>query len=232
MMGRAHRLVESQELTATLALADTLAEQDVLEAIIDAAKPPAPVNCRNKHYLLSTPFRYPPLRHGSRFGRKTERGILYAARQMLTCMAEVAYYRFCWWHDMLIAPPKPIDSCHTLFEFSYRTDSGLDLSSYQHAEIGSLLADPVDYRATQNLGLRLREQHAELLVYPSARCLQNGRNIAIFSPSAVFSSVPEMPQTVLCHTRGERVFFVQSDKRYEFALQDFQVNGVLPRPSA
>ncbi len=231
-MGRAHRLVESQELTATLALADTLAEQDVLEAIIDEAKPLAPPDCRNKHYLLSTPFRYPPLRHGSRFGRKTERGILYAARQMVTCMAEVAYYRFCWWHDMLIAPPKPIDSCHTLFEFSYRTDSGLDLSSYHHAEIGPLLADPVDYRATQSLGLRLREQSAELLVYPSARCLQNGRNIAIFSPLAVFSSVPEMPQTVLCHTRGERVFFVQSDKRYEFTLQDFHVNGVLPRPSA
>ncbi len=231
-MGRAHRLVESQELTATLALADTLAEQDVLEAIIDAAKPPAPADCRNKHYLLSTPFRYPPLRHGSRFGRRTERGILYAARQMLTCMAEVAYYRFCWWHDMLIPPPKPIDSCHTLFEFSYRTDSGIDLSSYQHAEIGALLADPAHYRATQNLGSRLREQRAELLVYPSARCLQNGRNIAIFSPLAVFSSVPEMPQTVLCHTRGERVFFVQSDKRYEFSLEDFLINAMLPRPSA
>src|SRR5260370_1119544 len=43
--------------------------------------------------LLFTPFRYPPLRHGSRFGSRYERGIWYGAETLRTAFAEVAYYR-------------------------------------------------------------------------------------------------------------------------------------------
>ncbi len=232
MMGRAHRLVESQEVTATMVLADSLDEQDLLESIIDSAKPPIPSDCRHMHYLLYTPFRYPPLQFGSRFGTRTERGIFYASRQIQTCMAEVAYYRFCWWYDMLEAPPHAIDTCHTLFEFSYRSDSGVDLSSYDYAEAADELKNPVSYTDTQALGQRLREQSTEVLVYPSARCVNGGRNIALFSPSAIFSNTPELPQSTLCHTRAEVVFFAIMERKHEFKLDAFLVDGELPRPAA
>ena len=63
---------------ATRKLVDSLAEQELLEKLLEGAKPPAPG--ARVHYLLSTPFRYPPLPHGSRFGRATERGIVQALR--------------------------------------------------------------------------------------------------------------------------------------------------------
>ena len=60
----AWRAVEAQHQVSTRKLVDSLEEQQLLESLIDAVKPPAPHGARF-HYLLSTPFRYPPLRHGS-----------------------------------------------------------------------------------------------------------------------------------------------------------------------
>ena len=70
----AWRVVEAQHQVSTRKLVDTLEEQSLLEDLIDAAKPPDPTQGR-LHYLLSTPFRYPPLRHGSRFGTRHEPGL-------------------------------------------------------------------------------------------------------------------------------------------------------------
>ena len=51
-------------LRATMKIVDTLAEQSLLEE----TKPPVPPECREFHYLLSTPFRYgAPYPTGSRF---------------------------------------------------------------------------------------------------------------------------------------------------------------------
>ncbi len=231
LLGRAQRLVESQEVTATLQLCDSLAEQDLLEQLIEQAKPTAVADTAHLHYLLATPFRYPPLRHGSRFGRRDQRSILYASRQVQTCMAEVAYYRLLWWHDMAEPPPNAIQSAHTLFELSYRSDQGIDLSGYAHERYRQALADPAFYRDTQALGSRIRESGADVLVYPSARCPNGGRNVAIFSPAALHSTQPELPRAVLCHTRAEVVFFAMQNQRSEFPLSLFLVDRRLPRPA-
>ena len=68
LSGTLWRMVESQEEIATNALVDTLEEQAALEYLLDATKPRRS-GLDDLHYLLATPFRYPPLRHGSRFGR-------------------------------------------------------------------------------------------------------------------------------------------------------------------
>ena len=79
----AHRMVEAQHRVATQKLVDDSAEQQILEELLERAKPPAPDDAPpGMHYLLRTPFRYPPLRHGSRFGSRAERGIFYAARDL------------------------------------------------------------------------------------------------------------------------------------------------------
>ena len=71
LSGRAWRVVESQHLFSTRKLVDSDAEQALLEELIEEVKPPTGVPA-GLHYLLFTPFRYPPLRHGSRFGTRAE----------------------------------------------------------------------------------------------------------------------------------------------------------------
>ena len=54
------RVVESQHQVSTRKLVDSADEQALLEELIDGAKPPDLTRGR-LHYLLFTPFRYPPL---------------------------------------------------------------------------------------------------------------------------------------------------------------------------
>jgi hypothetical protein len=72
-------MVESQQQIATSSLVDDLAEQALLEELIERSKPPLRSGTERLHYLLATPFRYPPLRHGSRFGGRFEPSLLYGA---------------------------------------------------------------------------------------------------------------------------------------------------------
>ena len=53
----------------TRKLVDNLAEQEILEGLVDATKPAVPTECEGLDYLLSTPFRYAPYPKGSRFRR-------------------------------------------------------------------------------------------------------------------------------------------------------------------
>src|SRR3546814_9169694 len=128
-----------QEQVATLGYGDTLEEQALLESLIDAAKPPYPEDDAGYHYLLKTPFRYPPLPWGSRFGRTHEPGIFYGGGSVGTTLAESAYYRFVFWHSMDAPPPKAqIHSQHTLFSVGYKTPQGV--RSEEHtSELQSLM---------------------------------------------------------------------------------------------
>ena len=71
----AFRVVESQHVVSTRKLVDSGEEQALLEELVDRVKPPLPSDpeLRRLHYLLSTPFRHPPLRYGSRFGTRAPR---------------------------------------------------------------------------------------------------------------------------------------------------------------
>ncbi len=68
----AWRVAELQEKTSTRKLVDSIEEQKVLEELIDESKPPLLKSQIGFHPLLYTPFRYLPLKNGSRFGKKTE----------------------------------------------------------------------------------------------------------------------------------------------------------------
>jgi hypothetical protein len=80
------RIVESQEQIAMLSLVDDLAEQAVLEDLLEQTKPPLPAGAERLHDLLSTPFRYPPLRHSSRFGQRFEPSLFYGVRRLPTLL--------------------------------------------------------------------------------------------------------------------------------------------------
>lgn len=95
LAGTCWRLVEAQHHVSTLKLLDSVDEQKLLEELIEATKPPLPPECRDLHYLLSTPFRYGAVYPiGSRFRRAgmTE-GVFYASETPQTAVAEMAFHR-------------------------------------------------------------------------------------------------------------------------------------------
>src|SRR5262244_2341310 len=93
--GSVWRVVEAQHRNATRRLVDSDAEQELLESLIDRVKPPFPTGPEfdGLHYLLLTPFRHPPLPHGSRFGTRAERSLFYGSEALEAAMAETACYR-------------------------------------------------------------------------------------------------------------------------------------------
>lgn len=78
--GRVWRLVEAQHYVSTMALVDSLSEQERLEAILEESKPRVPPECTHLHPLIYTPFRYGCYPWDSRFRRRGETpGVFYAA---------------------------------------------------------------------------------------------------------------------------------------------------------
>ena len=126
--GSLHRIVESQVQVATSRLCASLEDADLLEAMLDAkSKPRRRAGTEHLHYLLATPFRYPPLRHGSRFGSTTERGVWYGSEEIETAMAEVAFYRLLFLAGTQAEIPHT-ESQHTLYAADVATDFGCDLT--------------------------------------------------------------------------------------------------------
>ena len=131
------RAVESQHQVSTRKLVGTAAEQALLEDLIDAAKPPDVAGPRS-HYLLSTPFRYPPLRNGSRFGTRHEQGIWYGSESRGTAFAEVAYYRLVFLAGSA-ADLGTVSAQLTAFTVSARSRHGVDLVMREAWQAGVVL---------------------------------------------------------------------------------------------
>lgn len=229
------RVVESQEQVATSQLVDTLAEQARLEELLEQTKPPHRRGTEKLHYLLATPFRYPPLRHGSRFGTRQEPGLFYGSCTSPTAFAETAYYRFVFWRDMQVPPPAGrLLTQHTLFGSRYRTDKGLKLQEAPFDDYGARLASPDNYRETQQLGRSMRAAGAEAFEYVSARDPAGGINVALYHPRALASRRPVYAQGWLCETQAERVVIANARNResFVFGIELFLVSGRFPRPAA
>lgn len=228
------RVVESQHQIATRKLVDTLAEHELLEEMIDAAKPPDVTGGR-LHYLLATPFRYPPLPYGSRFGNRHERGIWYGAETVATAMAEVAYYRHVFF-DGTTANLRRVSLELTAFRVKVHTLRGADLVIGPFATHRRTIASPTQYRATQALGTAMRADGVELCRYPSARDPGGGTNIAVFVPTAFGRAAPRAFQSWRCTTSKDVVEIVRRDlvtkETMEFERRVFLVNGRLPAPAS
>ena len=225
------RLVESQEQVATNQLVSSLDRQAVLEDLLEAAKPPRRLGTERLHYLLATPFRYPPLKHGSRFGTRSAPSLFYGASKTGTVLAEAAYYRFLFWHGMTTPPAGKLDTQHTLFGAAYRTDKGLQLQAPPFAAHRDVLSSPSDYGASQALGAGMRAAGIEAFEFISARDPDGGINVALFAPQALSGNAPVLQQAWLCELSGERVRFHAAHRRalHEFPVDTFLVAGKLPK---
>ncbi|UTW08599.1 RES family NAD+ phosphorylase [Pseudomonas benzenivorans] len=235
LRGRLVRLVESQEQVATLQLVDNLAEQALLEELLESSKPPLPRDAEPLHYLLKTPFRYPPLRWGSRFGTRQEPSLFYAALRLETAMAEAAYYRFVLWDGMASAPPSGrVLSEHASFEARYQVARGIRLQRPPFSRFQRALSHPSDYRGTQALGASMRAAGVEAFEYRSARCPLGGSNVALYAPGALAEKRPRNLLPWLCETTPGYVAFKHAqapDTPRMFHFEDYLVDGQLPLPA-
>ncbi len=232
LAGDAWRVVEPQHLVATRKLVDSDAEQQVLEELIESTKPPLPAG--RLHFLLTTPFRYPPLRHGSRFGTRAQRGIWYGSVAQRTAFAETAYYRLLFLEGTA-AELAPLHVELSAFRASFRSDRGVDLAALPFAAFRDRISSPVDYRESQRLGYEMREAGVYVFRYWSARDRQGGLNVGLFNPKGFSSRKPSVPETWHCVAARDGVETTKKDVfarvSFRFARGEFEVEGRLPAPA-
>jgi hypothetical protein len=217
-------MVEAQHRASTMKLVDTLAEQAMLESLVDAAKPPLPRECGHLHYLLATPFRYgAPYPSGSRFRRAgLTPGVFYGSKTTATAVAEMAFHRLLFFADSPSTSWPADAGDYTAFSVRIRTASGLDLTATPLNAARGRWAHPTDYEPCQQLAEDAREAGLEVLRYPSAR-EAGGINLAMLACRAFASPEPLERQTWRIHlgTYGARAICDFPDARLEFGRPAF-----------
>lgn len=233
LAGTLLRLVESQEQVATNQLVSSLGRQSVLEELLEQTKPPLPHGTEGLHYLLATPFRYPPLQWGSRYGTRAEPGLFYGSLTTTTVLWEAAFYRFVFWHGMKTPPPAKLDTQHTLFGAEYLTVYGLRLQDAPFKAFQATLTDPADYRESQALGHKMREMRVQAFECISARDPAHGINVALYTPEALANPKPVSQEAWLGEVDGAHVKFRAAHGKdvHDFPLEAFLVAGKLPQPA-
>lgn len=212
------RAVEAQHRVATTPLVDTLNEQALLEDILESSKPPLPPTARPLHYLLFTPFRYPPLPRGSRFRGPADPGVFYGADEVRTACAELGYWR---WKVLADSPEvgaiPPVQQ--TLFRAAVAGRT-IDLRSRPYAARRKQWTHPGDYSACQALAREARAGGVDIIRYESVRDPQAGGCGAVLTPSAFTHVAPLELQTWSIAVFPHRVVWqrdaVLEDEKMEF----------------
>lgn len=226
-----YRMVESQQQAATMNLVDSLEEQDLLEQLLDNVKPPYAKHAEGRHYLIKSPFRYPPLKHGSRFGSRQQPSFFYASEVITTTLAECAYYRLVFLHDMQTPYQGYVNSEHMSFSVNVESHNMTDLTQIDDESIQAILQHPSNYHTTQAVGHQLVESGGEVIRYFSARH-QQGVNVALSTSTCITSSAPEQQTRWQFQSRHDKVVMrSEIGEMHHFRLEDYLTDGVLPRPA-
>jgi hypothetical protein len=195
--GAGWRLVEAQHRVSTLKLTDTLAEQALLEELIEATKPVLPPDCRGLDYLFATPFRYGAIYpQGSRFRRAGRTlGVYYAAEAVATAVAEVAFYRLLFFAESP-ETPWPLDAAdYTAFAAAIATERLIDLTAAPFAADAPLWTDLLDYGPCQALADAARAADTDVIRYRSVRDPAGGSNLAVLTCRGFVRPAPTERQT-------------------------------------
>ncbi|NTV68160.1 MAG: RES family NAD+ phosphorylase [Chlorobaculum sp.] len=208
----AWRVVEAQHVVSTMKLVDSLSAQALLEEIIEESKPPVPAETDGLHYLLSTPFRYPPLAGGSRFRGEADPGVWYGAERMATAAAEMSYRR---WRFMQDAGFLYLPSTHYTAFSVPAAGAMVDLRRPPFDRDERFWMHPLDYAATQAFARVAREIPLAVIIWQSVRDPEPHFCIAILTPSAFQSKTPEnlqtwtltmLPKEAVWHRHGSEAF--------------------------
>lgn len=236
LLSKPWRAVDAEAVLSTRKLVDSAREQEVLEGLIEASERVAypPGERDDLHPLLSSPFRQPPLTHGSRFGGRHEPSLWYGSESERTAFAEVAYYRLLFL-DGTAADLRPVLTELSTFRVPVHTDRGIDLTRPPFDAWRETLASKTDYAATQSLGSDMRRDGVEAVRYESARDVLGGVNCALFTSRAFAARRPGTLRTWICVAGRSGVEVTLKDplkkQTFEFPRDDFEVAGALPAPA-
>lgn len=228
-IGTVWRMVESVARVSTLKLVDTLAEQSILEDILDRTKPAMPPGCTGLHFLLATPFRYAPYPTGSRFRRANQvDGVFYGSEEIGTVLAEFAFYRLLFFASApgVMLPSSPVEQ--TAFSVAVGARSLVDLTVPPFDLQAAAWTSLTDYNGCQDLADEARQVGVQALRYRSVRDPEGGANLALLTPLAFASPTPETQATWRVYTRSDRVQAVceMPHRTFEFHAAQF---GADPR---
>lgn len=183
------RVVETQEKSYTRKLVSSSEELDILEDLIEKNKPKIDKSIQGYyHYLLFSPFRYPPLKHGSRFGRIFEPSLWYGALKVETALREVAYYRLLFLHDT--EANLKLNIPLSAYSVKAASKKSIDLTQKPFADFYKKISSPVSYEYSQPLGTAMRKDSVELFLYYSARTTLLEKNVGIFYPRVFTDKKP------------------------------------------
>jgi hypothetical protein len=215
------RAVEAQHRVATMVLVDTLDEQALLETILDESKPPLPAQTRELHWLLFTPFRYPPLPSGSRFRGPADPGVFYGADLRRTACAELGYWRWRFLSDSPALEAMP-PTAQTLFRTPV-AGLAIDLRQPPHAAQSALWLDPADYSGCQALARSARAARVQIIRYQSVRDPEASGCGALLSHAAFAAKRPDLTESWTLAVSRRHVVWRQNsvfeDGSFEFDAQ-------------
>lgn len=213
------RAVEAQHKVSTMLLADSVAEQGVLEAILESSKPPIPAEATTLHWLLFTPFRYPPLPSGSRFRAPYDPGVFYAADERRTACAELGYWRWRFLMDSELDSIGPLQQ--TLFQSDLQ-GSCIDLRLAPYLAERDKWMHDTDYQPCQSIARAARSHDVQMVRYESVRDPSGGACVAVLSPSAFATPNPVSSQTWNLHVTRTKVIWredtIFSSASFEFSM--------------
>jgi hypothetical protein len=221
------RVVEAQHVASTMALVDSIEEQHVLERLLDDAKPPVPAGAAHLHWLLFTPFRYPPPPGGSRFRGPNDPGVFYGADAIRTACAELGYWR---WRHLLDSPAltsmptKP----QTVFQVRIEIDT-VDLRAEPFARDWQHWTNTQDYSRCQRFGRTARAAGGGAIRYESVRDSKRGTCCAVLSPAAFVPPVPLEQQAWMLSVSRDRVVWQRTHvlhaEEHEFTAKQWSLSA-------
>lgn len=216
--GQVWRMVESQHIAATMKLVDSRDEQDVLESLLESAKPPLPDGTERLDFLLATPFRYDPRRGGSRFRALTDPGVFYGAATVRTAGAELGYWRWRFLRDAV-----DLEGLEPVAQMAFRVSIAAQLVDLRLPPFdvdSRLWQHPSDYTGTQQFARVAREAGIGGIRYASVRDPQPSWCLALLSPKGFASTAPHAerqtwflavsPQEVTLRRDGQSLQFSTS----------------------
>jgi hypothetical protein len=213
------RGVEAQHRVATMRLVDNLAEQELLEQLLEASKPALPRDSQGLHYLIATPFRYASP-YPSRYRPAHQPGIWYGAEEPETVAAELAYWRWKFLVESDGLRDAHLVTEHTFFQAQFK-GLELDLTAQPWARLREVLRHGGDYSACHELARQARDRPAPLIAalhYESAR-REGGLCEAVLVPRSLSLPSLNLQQTWICKTTRRLVMFRHDDDALEYAFE-------------
>ena len=213
------RGVEAQHVLATMRLVDNQEQQQILEALLETSKPNLPSSSRDKHYLLSAPFRYSSS-HASRFRRQNAPGLWVGAEELQTACAEVGFWR---WRFLMDSDGLKSLALHAQLTFFQAKVAGksVDLTTHPWSSAEPLWSSR-NYAASHAMSDEGRQQGLQWIRYRSTLGTK-GMCGAVLSPQALSLRSDFAQQTWACKFTAGGVFMQQGNNAsYQFDARDWE----------